>query len=141
MAKSHISPNRTTEKTIRAIDRKREQERRRMFHHAKEHAAPLATKVVQRLIERNIIDVTSITNITEAVENQLRLLASMEDFDFQLKVAPIRTLAQDPNMVSLYLTQYTIEDLIDHPNVNDVFGDDLDVYRAIDSVMRVLRPQ
>ena len=58
-----------------------------------------------------------------------------------MKIAPIRTLVQDPNIVSLYLTQYVVEDLIDHPDVHDVFGDDRDVYRAIDSVLRVLREQ
>ena len=58
-----------------------------------------------------------------------------------MMVAPIRTLAQDPNMVSLYLTYYIIEELINHPDLNDVFGEDLDIYRAVDSVMRVLRPQ
>lgn len=141
MAKSHISPNRATDKTIRTIDRKREQERKRMFHHAKEHSAMLSTKVVQRLLDRKIIEVTSTQSIRESVEKQLQLLANIDDFDFQMKIAPIRTIAQDPNMVSLYLTQYVIEDLIDHPDLNDVYGEDLEIYRAIDSIMRVLRPQ
>ncbi|PID76738.1 MAG: hypothetical protein CSB24_05095 [Deltaproteobacteria bacterium] len=141
MAKVHISPNRATDKTIKKIDRKREQERRKMFHHAREHAAPLATKLVQRLVERKIIEITSITSITEEMESQLRLMAELEEFDFQMKVAPIRTIVQDPNLVSLYLTQYLIEDLISHPNMDDVFGEDLDIYLAVDSVMRVLRPQ
>ncbi len=141
MAKSHISPNRATDKTIRAIDRKREQERRRMFHHAKEHSDPLSAKVVQRLIDRKIIEATAVTSIREAIEKQLQTIGGIEEFDFQVKIAPVRTLAQDPNMVSLYLTAYIIEDLIDHPDVNDVFGEDLEIYRAVDSVMRVLRPQ
>lgn len=141
MAKSHISPNRATDKTIRAIDRKREQERRRMFHHAKEHSEVLAKKLVQRLIDRKIIEATSVDNIRESIEKQLRQLSSIEEFDFQMKIAPIRTLAQDPNMVSLYITQYIIEDLIDHPDMNDIFGEDLEIYRAVDSIMRVLRPQ
>lgn len=141
MAKSHISPNRATDKTIRAIDRKREQERRRMFHHAKEHAEVLSTKLVQRLIDRKIIEVKSVDNIRESVEKQLRSLSSIDEFDFQMKIAPIRTLAQDPNMVSLYITQYVIEDLIDHPDMNDIFGEDLEIYRSVDSIMRVLRPQ
>lgn len=141
MAKSHISPNRATDKTIRTIDRKREQERKRMFHHAKEHAETFAIKVVQRLIDRDIIEVTSVQDIQESFAKQLRLVGNLEEFDFQLKIAPVRTLAQDPNMVSLFLTQYIIEELIDHPDLNDVFGEDIDIYRAVDSIMRVLRPQ
>ncbi len=141
MAKAHISPNRATDKTIRAIDRKREQERKKMFHIAREHSQPLATKVVQRLIKLNIIEVTSVDSIREAFDSQLKSMVTMDEFDFQMKIAPVRTLAQDPNMVSLYLTQYIIEDLIDHPDLNDIFGEDLDIYRAVDSVMKVLRPQ
>ncbi|WP_163338042.1 hypothetical protein [Desulfopila sp. IMCC35008] len=140
MAKVNISANRATDKTIRAIDRKREQERRKMFRQAKDHAEPLAAKLVQRLLDKEIIEVTSVTNIRNAVEEQLNKLGYLEEFELQMKIAPVRTLVQDPNVVSLYFTQYLIEDLINHPDMNDIFGDDLDVYRAVDSVFRVLRP-
>ncbi|SHO44610.1 hypothetical protein [Desulfopila aestuarii] len=141
MAKVSISASRSTDKTIRAIDRKRERERRTMFRTAKDHAEPLAAKLVQRLIDMEIIEISSVTSIRKSIEDQLHKLAMMEDFDLQMKIAPVRTLVQDPNIVSLYLTQYVVEDLVDHPDVLDVFGDDLDVYRAIDSVLRVLRQQ
>ncbi len=141
MAKVNISANRATDKTIRAIDRKREQERRKMFRQAKEHADSLASKLVQRLIDREIIETASVKNIKKSVEEQLQKLAFLDDFDLQMKIAPVRTLVQDPNVVSLYFTQYVVEDLINHPDIQDVFGDDLDIYRAVDSVFRVLRPQ
>lgn len=139
MAKAHISANRATDKTIRAIDRKREQERRKMFHQAKDNAEPLAAKLVQRLIDREIIETSSIQRIRESLEEQLKKLGYMEEFELQMKIAPVRTVAQDPNIVSLYITQYIVEDLINHPDIQDVFGDDLDVYLAVDSVFRVLR--
>lgn len=140
MAKVNISPNRTTDKTIRTIDRKREQERRKMFHRAKDHAPEFATRLTQRLLDRKIIETESVEAIREAFTSQLSQLAYLEEFDFQMKIAPIRTIAQDPNVVSLYLTQYIVEDLINHPSIMDVFGDDLDIYRAVDSVFRILRP-
>ena len=140
MAKVHISASRTTNKTIRAIDRKREQERHRMFVHANEHSEALAAKLVQRLIDRNIIETTSVDKMREVFNKQLKSVLHMEDFDLQLKVAPIRTLVPDPNFISLYLTQYIIEDLINHPDIMDIFGEDLDVYLGVDSVMKVLRP-
>ncbi len=140
MAKVKVSANRTTEKTIRTIDRRREQERRQMFRHAKEHADQLALRLLQRLINLQTIEVAATTKIREALAQQLQSLGSMEDFDFQMKIAPVRTLVQDPNVISLYLTQYLVEDLIDHPDMTDIYGDDLDVYRAIDSICKVLRP-
>ncbi|TKB24133.1 hypothetical protein FCL47_19680 [Desulfopila sp. IMCC35006] len=139
MAKVNISPNRTTDKTIRTIDRKREQERRKMFMKAKDHAPEFAAKLVQRLIDREIIETTSVSALREAFENQLNKLGYIEEFELQMKIAPVRTIAQDPNVVSLYFTQYIVEDLIEHPAIQDIFGDDLDIYRAVDSVFRVLR--
>ena len=139
MAKVHISANRATDKTIRAIDRKREQERRKMFHHAKDNAETLAAKLVQRLLDKEIIETTSVQSIRECFEEQLKRMSYLEEFELQMKIAPVRTLAQDPNVVSLYLTQYIVEDLINHPDILDVFGDDLDVYLAVDSVFKTLR--
>jgi hypothetical protein len=139
MAKVNISPNRTTDRTIRSIDRKRERERRKMFFKAKDHAAEFAGKLVQRLIDRKIIETNSVNDIREAFENQLNKLGYLEEFELQMKIAPVRTIAQDPNVVSLYFTQYIVEDLIDHPAIQDVFGDDLEIYRVVDSVFRVLR--
>jgi len=141
MAKMHVNPNRATDKAVRAIDRKREQERRKMFIFARDHADTLATRLVQRLLDRNIIETTSVEAVQESIEKQLRSLHLLEDFDLQLKLAPVRTLVQDPNIVTLYLTQYVIEDLVEHQHIQDVFGEDIDIYRAIDSIMKVLRPK
>ncbi len=139
MAKASISPNRATDRTIRTIDRKREQERRKMFLRAKDHAPEFAAKLVQRLIDREIIETNSVTAIKDAFESQLQKLGYIEEFELQMKIAPVRTVAQDPNVVSLYFTQYIVEDLIQNPAIQDVFGDDLDIYLAVDSVFRVLR--
>ncbi len=141
MAKAHVSHNRTTDKTIRAIDRKRERERRRMFIFVKDNAETFAIKTVQRLIDRKIIETNSIESIQQVFYTQLRKLIDMEEFDMQLALAPVRTLVQDPNIVSLYLTSYIIDELIDHPDIQDIFGEDLDIYRALDSVYNVLRPK
>jgi hypothetical protein len=141
MAKVNISASRTTDKTIRAIDRKREQERRKMFLQAREHAEAFAAKLVQRLLDKEIIETTSVQAVRTSFEDQLKKLSLLDDFELQLKIAPVRTLAQDPNVVSLYFTQYIVEDLINHPAIQDVFGDDLDIYLAVDSVFKTLRAQ
>ena len=132
--------NAATDKTIRAIDRKREQERRFMLSLAFKNAEELSTRLVQRLIDQHIIETTSDQTMRELFTNQLRLLSNMEDFDIQFKITPLRNLATDPNFISLYLTQFIIEDLVDHPKVQDIFGDDLDIYRTVDSILRKIRP-
>ena len=141
MAKAHISATNATDKTIRAIDRKRERERRFIFNKARDNADEFSTLLTQRLIDREIVEIKSVQGVRDAFTAQLKNLAEMDEFDIQLKVAPIRTLIPDPNILSLYLTSYIIEDLIENPAIEDVFGEDIDIYRAIDSIFKVLRPQ
>jgi len=137
----HINPNNATNKTINAIDRKREQERHFMLMKTRDNAEELATSLVQRLLDKHIIETNSDRAIRETVEKELKRLIDMEEFDMQFKVAPIRSICQDPNIISLYMTQFVIEDLVEHPNIQDVYGDDNDVYNAVDSIFSKIRPR
>lgn len=139
MARSYSTPNSSTNRTIDAIDRKRERERRFLLEKARDNAAELSTMLVQRLLDDHIIETNSDKAIRETVEKQLKSMIDLEEFDMQFKIAPIRSVTQDPNIISLYMTQFIIEDLIDHPNIQDIFGDDLDVYKAVDSVLAKMR--
>lgn len=134
------NPYGTDARASSAIDRKREQERRFMLQQAAKSAETLATKLVQRLLDAEVLETTSESAIREVFENLLKKLATMEDFDIQFKIAPIRQIVNNPNFISLYLTQYITEDLINHPKIQDVFGDDSDIYQAVDSVMKSVRP-
>lgn len=137
----HISPNSATNRTINAIDRKREQERYVLLVKTRDNAADLAKSLVQRLLDDHIIETNSDRAIRETVEKELKKLIDIDEFDMQFKVAPLRSLCQDPNIISLYMTQFIIEDLVDHPNIQDVFGDDLDVYKTVDSIFSKIRPR
>ena len=136
----HINPGSSTNKTIDAIDRKRERERLFMLKKARELARELAVALVQRLLDLHIIETNSVSTIQDVLEKQLSRLGDMEEFEMQYKIAPVRNLTPDPNVISLYLTQYVIEDLIEHDNIQDVFGDDMEIYRAVDSVLSRIRP-
>lgn len=137
----HINPSNSTNKTIDAIDRKRERERQFMLKKSRELAPELAVSLVQRLLDLHIIETNSVQAIHEVMEKQLQRMSDMEEFDMQFKIAPIRNLTQDPNVISLYLTQFIIEDLINHTNIQDVFGDDMEIYLAVDSVLAKIRPR
>ncbi|MDD2465798.1 MAG: hypothetical protein PHI97_17505 [Desulfobulbus sp.] len=137
----HINPSNSTNKTIDAIDRKRERERHLMLKKAREMAPEIAVGLVQRLLDNHIIETNAVHTIQEIMAKQLQQLGDMEEFDMLFKIAPIRDLTPDPNVISLFLTQFIIEDLIDHPNIQDVFGDDLEIYRAVDSILSRIRPR
>jgi len=137
----HLNPSSSTNKTIDAIDRKRERERRFILNKARDHSHELAVRLVQRLIDEHIIETNDVQAIQEGFEKQLKAPSDMDEFEVRLKIANIRTLVPDPNILSLYIASYVIEDLIDHPQIQDIFGDDLDVYNAIESVLGMIRPR
>ncbi len=128
-------------RAVRGIDRKREQERRFMLSAAAKNADKLAIRLVQRLLDAHIIETSSESAVRELFENLFKNMPDMEDFDIQYKIAPLRQLVMDANFLSLYLTQYIIEDVIDHPKIQDIFGDDLEIYNAVNSVMDSIRPR
>lgn len=129
------------ERSSSAIDRKRERERRHMLQMLYKNADELATKLVQRLLDKHVIETTSDEAIREVFSDLFHKIPDMEEFDMNFKIAPLRGLINDPNFISLYLTQYITEDLIDHSKIQDVFGDDLEIYNAVESVLSVVRPR
>ncbi len=137
----HLNPSNSTNKTIDAIYRKRERERRFILNKARDNAQELAIRLVQRLVDDHIIETNNIEAIQEGVERQLREPADMDEFEIRLKIADIRTLVPDPNILSLYITAYIIDDLINNTHIQDIFGDDLDIYRAVDSIIGMMRPR
>ncbi len=135
------NPHGAGDKAVRAIDRKREKERKFMLSAAYKYAEDLSIKLVQRLLDQHIIETTSDSAIREVFTNLLQNLQEMDEFDLNFKIAPIRQLTVNPNFISLYLTQYVTEDLINHSKIEDVFGDDLTIYNTIDSILDKIRPK
>lgn len=135
---SHSKP--FTDKAGGAIDRKRERERRMMLQTLYKNAPDLSVRLVQRLLDKHILETTSNEAISKIFAELFEKMAEMEEFEMQYKIAPIRQLVIDPNFLSLYVTQFIIEDLVEHEKVQDIFGDDLEIYRVVDSVLGAIRP-
>jgi hypothetical protein len=135
------NPYRADAKASNSIDRKREKERHFMLQAAFKNSEELSTSLVQRLLDKHILETTSESAIREAFSKQLKKLSDMEEHDINFKIAPIRQLVPNANFISLYLTQYIIEDLIDHRDIEDIFGEEGDIYMAVDSVIGALRPR
>jgi hypothetical protein len=93
------------------------------------------------LLDKHIIETNSVDSIREALSHQLKDVSELDEHEFNFKIAPIRQLVPNPNILSLYLTQYIIEDLINHRDIEDIFGEESDVYMAVDSVLGSLRSE
>ena len=65
----------------------------------------------------------------------------LEDFDIDYQIAPLRNLVPQPNIVSLYVTSFVIEQLIKHKDVVDIFGSDEEIYFTINEQVKKFLPQ
>jgi hypothetical protein len=93
-----------------------------------------------RLLEQRLVETTS----KEELENQLsiclRTLLTAEDFDIQYLTANVRNLVPRPHFVSLYLTAFIVEKLIQHKSIVDVYGTDEEIYRCVNNEIYRLIP-
>lgn len=94
-------------------------------------ADQLAQKLAMKLIDTNLIETTNQREVEEQLATNLGDLMQAEDFDIQYAISPLRNLVPKPNRISLYVTAFIIEKLIDHRSVVDVYGTDEEIYAVV----------
>jgi hypothetical protein len=58
-------------------------------------------------------------------------MSRAEDFDIDYMISPVRTLIPNPHIVSIYVTAFVLEKLLNHKDVVDIYGSDEDIYVCI----------
>jgi len=97
----------------------------------RDHAEPLANAVATKLVENNLVETKNKNGLEEQILECLNQLSHADDFDVDYKVAPFRSLVPNPNVVSLYMTAFVIENVINHKDTVDVYGSDEEIYLTI----------
>ena len=86
------------------------------------------------------METTNKNILEEEVLKCLETLSLSEDFDIDYKTAPFRQIVPQPHVVSLYVTAFVIETLINHKVVVDIFGSDEEIYRCINQQVTKFLP-
>jgi len=118
-------------KLLSKIESSKERERSRSIHAVRDNIDMFSNKVSMSLVENGIVETLSKNAIQEQISKCLNTLCKAEDFDIDFQIAPFRTLVQHPNVVSIYLTAFILEKLINHKDVIDIFGSDDDIYHCL----------
>ena len=113
------------------IETSKEFERRQAIQSIRECIEPLSNAIAMKLVETRLVETSSKNSLEEQINQYLDKLSRADEFDIDYQVAPIRALVTRPNVVSLYVTAFVIEKLIDHKDIVDIFGSDEDIYRCI----------
>jgi hypothetical protein len=89
----------------------------------------------QSLLMEKIVETEDSAAFSECLLKGLKELLKKSEFDFKYFIAPIRSLVPRPNSISLYVTQYILEVVINDPSVIDVYGTDKEIYQVVNRVI------
>ncbi len=131
-----LNGDRVQNRLIRQLDRLERQQwfqRERFFRFRMDD---ISNRLAQELITNHIIETKNPTAIAKAIAEGLRKALRSSDFEFQYFISPIRDLVQRPDPISLYMTQYVLEIMIDHPEVEEIYGTDEKIYEVINGVLK-----
>lgn len=130
-------PNVRESAVISKLDHAKESKRYNAMNLLHENMDDLAAMIAMKLIEDRLVETTSKVDLEKQIHLSLETLAEAEEFEAQYLTANIRTLVPRPHFVSLYVTAYIIEKLIDHKCIVEIYGTDEDIYHCVNK--QVLR--
>lgn len=113
------------------IESSKEYARRKTIGGIRECIEPLSNSIAMKLVENNLVETTNKNVLEEQILKCLEKLSHADDFDIDYQNAPFRHIITQPNVVSLYVTAFVIETLINHKVVVDIFGSDEEIYLCI----------
>ena len=93
------------------------------------------TQLSQSLLMEKIIETDNAAAVSDLILNGLRKILRSTEFDFKYFIAPIRDLVPRSNPISLYMTQYILEVVINDPSVIEVYGTDQEIYKVVNNVI------
>ena len=130
----------TRESSILAkIESSKEMARRRAIHAIPDHIDTLANAIAMKLVESDLVETSNKNSLQEQLHKGLESLTRADDFDIDYQVSPFRNMVQQPHIVSIYMTAWVLETIINHKDVVDIYGSDEDIYRCIhQQVVKIL---
>lgn len=126
------------------LNRLERQEKQQVFNRDrffKFKLSEIHNKLYQKLLMEKIVETDKPAAISDAIREGLQKAQRSSEFDFKYFIAPIRSLVPRPNPYSLYMTQYIMEVLINHPNVIDIYGTDAEIYQVVNGTISQINIQ
>jgi hypothetical protein len=134
-------PNNKESLLLSKIESSKERDRRLSINMVREHGDALGNAIAMKLVENKIVETRSKNSLEEQITNKLNELGKADDFDIDYKIAPYRNLISNPNLVSLFITAFVLENLINHKDVVDIYGSDDEVYHCINKQIMKFLPE
>jgi hypothetical protein len=122
------------------IESSKEHARRVTLSALRDCGEALSNAIAMKLVENGLVETTDKNTLEEQILTCLQKLTRADDFDVDYQVSPFRKIVPNPHIVSLYVTAYLLEKLINHRVVVDIFGSDEEIYVCIHKEVAKLLP-
>jgi len=100
----------------------------------------LSNAIAMKLVESSLVETTNKNGLEEQIHSCLDKLTRAEDFDVDYQIAPFRALIPNPHVVSIYVTAFVIEQVINHRDTVDIYGSDEEIYFCINQQVKKYIP-
>jgi len=125
---------------ISKIESSKEHARRMAIKGVLDCIDPLSNAIAMKLIENSLVETTSKNSLEEQIKMCLDKLGRADDFDVDYQISPLRNLVPQPHVVSIYVTAFVLEQLINHKDTVDIFGSDEEIYTVINREVNKFLP-
>ncbi|MBW1667402.1 MAG: DUF507 family protein [Deltaproteobacteria bacterium] len=126
---------RVQEKLLNRLERKEKQDAFQRDRFFKFKLPEIHTTLSQTLLMEKIIETDNPAAVSDLLLKGLKQAQRTNEFEFKYFTAPIRSLVPHPDPISLYMTQYILEVVINDPSVIDIYGTDLEIYKVVNGVI------
>jgi len=141
MSKRFRPSNLGESKIISKIASSKEYERRKSINAVAEKPEELSNYIAMKLVESKLVETTNKNSLEEQITHCLEKLIHADDFDVDYQIAPYRNLVSNPNIISIYVTSFVIEKLINHKDTVDIYGADEEIYACIHKQVEKFLPR
>jgi len=124
-------PSTREESIISKIESSKEHARRIAISGIRDCIDPLSNAIAMKLVENSLVETTNKNSLEEQIKQCLDKLGRADDFDVDYQISPLRNLVPQPHVVSIYVTAFVLEQLINHKDTVDIFGSDEEIYTVI----------
>lgn len=122
------------------IESSKEYARRRAISATRDCFETLSNAIATKLVENQLVETTSKNGLEEQLRKCLENMTQADEFDIDYQISPFRNLVHQPHVVSLYVTAFVLESVINHKDTVDIYGSDEDIYLCIHSQVRKFLP-
>jgi len=125
---------RVQDKIINRLERQEKQQAFQRDRFLRFKLPEIHNMLSQTLLMKKIIETDNPAAVSDAILTGLKKALKSSEFDFKYFIAPIRGLVPRPNPISLYMTQYIMEVIINDPDIIEIYGTDKETYQIVNDV-------